>query len=373
MAGSPKRRVAVIGGGIFGVSSALHLARLGAEVTLVTDGPIASGASSRSLAWLNSARYRSRAYHDLRMAGLDRYHTLAHANPSADWLRFDGALTWDADEAENEIDAVFAYETSIGYAALKLEPGAIAAVTPGVDAAAVTKQGAIFNPAEGWVDLPSLIRVLLIQFEAMGGRLVPNAGKARVIVEGGRARGALLSDGTRVESDAVLLATGPSVPQSLAENGIHLPDQTPIALLVKTKPHAHPLRAVLNTPRVAVRPTPDGGFVLDSAWSEEEIVTAEDGTHSFPAGTTERLLEEASAVLEGRPRLALESYAMGPKPIPADGDPVFGELAEIPGYFVAFSHSGATLGLIAGEMLAREIATGEAHPMLAPFRASRFK
>lgn len=216
------------------------------------------------------------------------------------------------------------------------------------------------------------IRVLLVQFEALGGRLVHNAGKARVLVEGNRARGALLGDGSRIEADAVLLATGHWVPQLLAENGIHLPDQTPIALLVKTKPQAHPLRAVLNTPRVAVRPTPDGAFVLDSAWSEEGIVAGEDGTHTFPAGTTERLLEEASAVLEGRPPLELESYAMGPKPIPADGDPVFGELAEIPGYFVAFSHSGATLGLIAGEMLAREIATGEPNPMLAPFRAARF-
>lgn len=42
------------------------------------------------------------------------------------------------------------------------------------------------------------------------------------------------------------------------------------------------------------------------------------------------------------------------------------------GASIAFSHSGATLGLIAGELLAREMATGEAHPLFAPFRPGRF-
>ncbi|TIP81669.1 MAG: D-amino-acid oxidase, partial [Mesorhizobium sp.] len=42
------------------------------------------------------------------------------------------------------------------------------------------------------------------------------------------------------------------------------------------------------------------------------------------------------------------------------------------GLHVAFSHSGATLGLIVGELLAKEIASGNPHPMLATFRANRF-
>jgi glycine/D-amino acid oxidase-like deaminating enzyme len=84
------------------------------------------------------------------------------------------------------------------------------------------------------------------------------------------------------------------------------------------------------------------------------------------------LLAEASNVLQGNPKLELESYGVGRKPIPGDGDPVFGELQAVPGYFVAFSHSGATLGLIAGELLGYEIATGARHPMLATFRPERF-
>ena len=62
----------------------------------------------------------------------------------------------------------------------------------------------------------------------------------------------------------------------------------------------------------------------------------------------------------------------GYKPIPGDGGPVFGELEKVPRCFVDFTHSGATLGLIAGELLAGEILTGHKHPMLETFRPERF-
>jgi glycine/D-amino acid oxidase-like deaminating enzyme len=372
---SPSRvsRAAIIGGGIFGVSSAVQLARRGAQVTLVTEGALASQASGRSLSWLNSSRMRSPEYHQLRMAGIDRYRTLAAKRPGAAWLRFDGGLTWDADDDTNEIAKVYAHERSIGYDAQLLAADQVAAVTPGVDVRAVTRQGAIFNPGEGWVDLPSLINVLVEELSALGGEVVTHAGHASVEVTNGRATGIATADGRRFPADAVLLAAGAAVPKIVAEVGLQIADATPISLLVKTEPIDIALRAVLNTPRVAVRPTPTGSLVLDSAWSEEEVIRRPDGTFEVKDATVQGLLAEASAVLDGNPTLVLDSYGVGPKPIPGDGEPVFGELPGISGYHVAFSHSGATLGLIAGELLADEIVTGEPHPLLKTFRPSRFK
>ena len=365
-------KVIVVGGGIFGVSTAVHLARLGIRTTIINDGPLANGASGRSLAWLNSARRRSDAYHRLRLAGIDRYRTLAAKYPDAAWLRFDGGLTWDADDAANEIAAVFDYERNLGYHAQLLAPEKIARTTPGVDAHSVTPQGAIFNPGEGWVDLPSLIGVLAEEFVALGGEIVTDAGRATIDVEDGCACGVTTSNGTHWQADVVLLAAGGAVPAIVADAGQHIGDGTPIALLVRTKPIDHPLKAVLNTPRVAIRPTPDGAFALDSAWSEEEVIVNADGSYDIKSSTLEGLLLEASKVLEGNPKLEIGDYGVGPKPIPGDGEPVFGELQAISGYFVAFSHSGATLGLIAGELLADEIATGKRHPLLADFRPERF-
>jgi glycine/D-amino acid oxidase-like deaminating enzyme len=170
----------------------------------------------------------------------------------------------------------------------------------------------------------------------------------------------------------VLLAVGPSTPTVLAELGIRIPDATPISLLVKAKPVKTALRAVLNTPRVAVRPTPDGALVLDAAWSEEEVVVNGDGSYTVQNHTVQGLLDAARAVLQRNPRLELESTGVGPKPIPGDGEPVLGGIETIAGLHVTFSHSGATLGLIVGELLAREIVTGNRHSMLAKFRADRF-
>ncbi|MEW6631491.1 MAG: FAD-binding oxidoreductase [Pseudomonadota bacterium] len=365
-------KVVVIGGGIFGVSTAVHLARLGANITLVNDGPVANGASSRSLAWLNSARKRSAAYHALRIQGIERYRALAAAQDCGRWLRFDGGLTWDADDATNQIAGIFRHERSIGYQTQLLEPRDIAAVTPGVDASAVSPQGAIFNAGEGWVDLPSLIDVLLKEFRERGGRVVTDAGPAEVILANGLVSAVRTASGQTLDADAVVVATGPAVPGMAAKVSRRIGDGTTRALLVFSKPIQHPLRAVLNTPRVAIRPTPNGAFALDSAWSEEEVIVRDDGTYEAKPSTIERLLQEASNVLEGNPRLALESVHMGQKPIPADGEPVVGQLTGISGYHVVFSHSGATLGLVMGELLAAEIVSGKPSALLEPFRPQRF-
>jgi len=365
--------VIVVGGGIFGMSTAVHLARLGIKTTLINDGPLANGASGRSLAWLNSSRMRSDAYHRLRLAGIDRYRTLSHKYPDATWLRFDGGLTWDADDGNNQIAAVFNYERELGYHAISVDGDNVAALTPGVDGTEITQQGAIFNPGEGWVDLPSLIAVLADEFRELGGQIETNAGRASVMVEEGRAIGARTADGRTWPADAVLLAAGADVPRIVEQAGVHIGDQTPVGLLVRTKPLDHSLKAVLNTPRVSVRPTPDGALALDCPWSEEEIGVKEDGTYDIKQSTLDGLLREASKVLEGHPKLELTDYGVGLKPIPGDGEPVLGELASIPRYFIAFSHSGATLGLIAGELLADEIATGKRHLLLGNFRPERFR
>lgn len=362
----------IIGGGIFGVSTAAQLARMGVRVTLLNDGPLGTGASGRSLAWLNSARRRSLPYHKIRQAGMERYRTFASQNPGVDWLKFDGGLTWDADDNANEIAQIYRYERDLGYEAELLSPQEVSARVAGVAGEAVTAQGAILNPGEGWVDLPTLIQCLAADITAAGGTITTNEGPADLIVENGRATGASTVGGQSYRADAVLVAAGASGPAILALHGVRIGDGTPIALLVETKPVDHPLRAVLNTPRVAIRPTLNGAFLMDSAWSEEEVVIQEDGSFKAKPETVQGLLDEARKVLDPVPELEVAAVHIGPKPIPGDGDPVFGQVQALPGCFIAFSHSGATQGLIAGELLGEEIAYGIRHPMLEHFRPERF-
>jgi glycine/D-amino acid oxidase-like deaminating enzyme len=364
--------VAVIGGGVLGVSTAQHLARAGAEVVLATEGELANNTSGRSLSWLNSAGGYSETYHRLRLAGIDRYRTLAAQHPVSDWLRFDGGLAWSPVEEADQLQARHRRAVAHGYESHLLRPEDIAAHVPGVDPEAIPDAGAVWNPGEGWVDLPSLVQFLIKDFGERGGRLVTQAGLCQVEVRSGAVRAIRTASGQRFEVDAAVLATGPAVPAMAAELGITIPDATPLALLVTTKPLPHDLTAVLNTPRVSLRPAPGRAFAVDSDWPNASITQAADGAYGVPDAVVTALLGEASRVLRGHPRLEAARCGIGPKPIPGDGDPVLGAVDGVAGLSLAFTHSGATLGLIAGELLAYEIVEGTIHPMLAEFNVRRF-
>jgi glycine/D-amino acid oxidase-like deaminating enzyme len=365
-------KVGVVGGGVIGVSTAWQLARAGADVILLTESVLTSEASGRSLSWLNSAGMWREPYYRLRMAGIDRYRTLSAQQPGLRWLRFAGGLAWYAGVGE-ELLRRHDHDVAHGYESHVLTRDQVRAHSPGVDAAAIPDAGAIWNPGEGWVDLPSLVQFLIKDFLERGGQLITSAGQCTVGVNAGSITGVITEDRELVRVDTAVLATGAATPAMLADLGITIPDATPISLLLTSRPVHHPLRAVLNTPRVSVRPTPDGALAIDSDWTSAHITRAGDGSYQVPPAIIEELLAEASRVLQGNPELKAAQYGIGLKPVPADGEPVLGRVDDVTGLYVAFTHSGATLGLIAGELLAYEIMTGASHPMLAEFNIRRFR
>ncbi|MEG3136201.1 FAD-binding oxidoreductase [Rouxiella sp. T17] len=361
----------VLGGGIIGVSSAVHLLRRGVDVTLITDAALVSGASGRSLSWLNSAADRTKEYHAIRMAGIDRYRTLFAQDPSREWLRFDGGLYWGKDK-QQETQARYAYESAHGYASQLVAPEEVSKIDPEVNADAVT-ESALFNQGEGWVSLPHLVNFLLVEFHKLGGQLVEHAGKSSVLTDAsGKAIGVRTNNGESFSADAVLVACGPQTPDVVAPLNVTIPNDSPLSMLVITQPVEKNIKVVMNTPRVALRPNPGKTLALDHDWYESSITLDNKGEYTIPEAVVNELVEEAAKVLAGDKGLKAASWKIGLKPIPGDGNPVLGELKTVPNCFVAFTHSGATLGLIVGELLASEIASGEKHPMLATFRPERF-
>lgn len=369
----PGLTVVVVGGGIIGVASAVHLVRAGCRVTLLTEAALHSGASGRSLAWLNSAATYGEAYHRLRLVGIDRYRTLAAARPEVDWLRFDGGLRWRAADQAEQLRSEHDHQRAIGYDSHLVGPDEVAALVPGVAPRAVPGTGALWNPGEGWVDLPSLIGQLVREYLERGGDLRIHAGRSTPLVAGGTVTGVRTATGETYPADAVLLATGTGVPAAVAELGATIPDATSLAFLVTTAPFRHGLRAVLNTPRASLRPEPGGGLAVDADWTVADIEARPNGGYAMPPATVQSLLAEASRLLVDRPRLEVAWAGTGVKPIPGDGLPVLGRLEAVAGLHVAFTHSGATLGLVAGELLAAEIVSGDPHPLLAEFTPQRFR
>lgn len=247
------KTVIVLGGGILGVSTAWQLAQAGAQVTLVTEAALCSGATGRSLSWLNSAGERSQPYHALRMAGIDRYRTLFARHPQLDWLRFDGAIYWAADD-DVGTKARHDYEKAQGYDSKLINHATVGDVDAQVNPASLS-QVAIANPGEGWVSLPHLVEHLVQAFRALGGEVVDHAGKASVITKDGRASGIRSEKFGELLADRVLVACGPWTPEVVAPLGVKIPNSSPVSMLVTSQPCDHALQVVLNTPRAAVRPT----------------------------------------------------------------------------------------------------------------------
>jgi len=215
--------------------------------------------------------------------------------------------------------------------------------------------------------------VLAAEFVQRGGRLVTDAGRCTLLTDSGAVTGVRTGSGEDFRASVTLLATGAAVPAMGAEVGLDIPDATVPALLVTTVPVRVGLKAVLNTPRASLRPTPAGALAVDSDWTAPHISQTDDGGYQVTRDLAEELLAEASRLLAGHPRLAADRCAIGSKPIPADGEPVLGGVEQVPGLSLAFTHSGATLGLIVAELLTYEITSGRPHPMLADFNVRRFR
>lgn len=64
-------------------------------------------------------------------------------------------------------------------------------------------------------------------------------------------------------------------------------------------------------------------------------------------------------------------YTIGYRPTPEDGFPILGETG-VDGLTVAVMHSGVSNGALVGQLISKQVLTGEKDPALADFLLSRF-
>lgn len=365
--------IVVIGAGVYGAAVTASLARRGARVTVVDAGVPAGGTSGATFSWTNSCGKQPRAYHDLNVAGMQAHRRLAADVPHSDWYHEGGNLEWAADDAgrdrlREKVAGVLAY----GYEARWLSRAEALRLEPDINPAELPPYEIAFFPREGWVEPTRLIGHLLSTAVSRGAELVRNDAVTGLEPAGGMVRAVRLASGRRLAVDAVVNCAGPQAAWVAELAGLVLPMRNTRGVLVYTSPVAVSVSRVIHAPNVHLRPDGAGRLLLHTQETDGAASVSGSGEISVETSAVEKVVEAGCALYPGIRAAAVESVRVGERPIPGDGLPVLGRAAALPNFHFAVSHSGATLSLHAGDLVAAEVLGENRDEALAAFRWERF-
>ena len=348
------RRIAIVGGGIVGAALALRLARAGAAVTVIDAG--IAGASAASFGWINASFHHDAAHFRLRAEGMAAWRRLAATVPELP-LRWSGALWWEEQGAG--LDRMQETLTALGYAVGRIERDEIRAR---VSCLRRLPEAALVFPDEGVAETGTA-GLLLRAAQAAGARLVSGV-RVTGLAGDSRVTGVVTPHGT-IPADLVVLAAGTGVPEILRTAGLDLPLLTRPGLVLRTPPVPARIAPVLVTPEGEIRQDRQGRIVMPTAAGHQ-------GDPAETVGRPDTIADAAFARLAELLDPGCDDWGevlLGWRPVPRDGLPAIGPMAE--GLYVSVMHSGVTLAAIAAELAAEEIGAGERSPLLDPYAPSR--
>jgi glycine/D-amino acid oxidase-like deaminating enzyme len=366
-----KMRVVVVGAGIIGSSVAYEAAKAGAQVTVLEAGKIAGGASAVSFAWTNATGKRPHSYFALNVAGMRAHLDLSREFGICPWFKQTGSLEWYSEQQDWPAQRENAEQMQDwGYGVEWISKKRLAELEPEIELSAVKDSPIVYYPEEGWVD-PVLYSAWLLRAarERWNVSVHPFTGAVAIDVQGGVAKAVRSTDGSVYEADAIVNCTGSWVSRGL-EGVPAIPMASNIGVLGFTLPVASTLQHQFHMDDLDVRPDGAGRLMIhkisvDSLVSEERAVD--------PKGKEAALLLEAvGKVLPSVRANDLESVRTTTRPIPGDGLTCSGWVPGVEGYYVAVTHSGATMAPYLGKAVADEVVRGREQEALRDFRPSRF-
>jgi glycine/D-amino acid oxidase-like deaminating enzyme len=353
-----KKSIAIIGGGVIGLSAAYHLARRGARVTVIDGATPGGGATAGSFAWINAASMNgSTDYYRLRLQSLLELQRFERdlALP----VKHGGRLEWRDDEGD--LAREYAILAGLGYAVQWLDREDVSGLEP---ALIDPPERAVFTALESSLDPEVMISCLVAGAERLGVEIRGGCRVTGFTVEQGAVRGVTVEDGS-VEADCVVLAAGVDSEALAATVGLRLPMANSPGLLTHTAPAPPLLGRVVLTPTVHMKQDLDGRIV--AAWDFAGGPVPDDIEREG-----ERLLAAITALLRLEEPLVLDDITVALRPQPEDGFPIVGFAKGPDNLYVTVMHSGITLAPLIGRLAAAEILDGVVAELLAPFRPNRY-
>ena len=151
----------------------------------------------------------------------------------------------------------------------------------------------------------------------------------------------------------MVIAAGVATAALAAPLGVRVPVEPSPATLFRFRAPADLVRTVVH----------NGDFDLRQV-APDRLAAAAD--------SPERTLAAVRSTFRGAADVELLSAQVGQRPMPADGEPIVGAVAEVPGLYLAVMHSAVTLAPTMGRLIATELVDGTVEPSLAGCRLDRF-
>lgn len=375
--GNTPQRIVVAGAGIIGASTAYHLAKEGAEVTVIDQQAPASHASRGTFAWINATWAKQpKHYHALSQASVAYWRELGDTLQLP--VRWGGSLEWFADEERTatlaeQIDEQIAW----GEPAQMIDAAEFSRIEPNVEF--IDGTFAALSRGDGAVDPVLATQKLLVAAGALGAKVSYPCRLLDVRMTQQRLTSVETSDGS-INADKLVLATGaaPDIIKSIAD--IEIPQRSTPGVIVVTEPMRMILQHIIAAPGIHLHQRSDGRVVIgeqDGAPQNDAHATRLAGRpNDFPANTianehAQRMLTVAKQFVPQMANATIANVHIGWRPLPLDGHPVLGASPACPDVYIAIMHSGVTLAPVAGMLAASEITSESIDAGLVPYRPSR--
>lgn len=357
-------KVIVVGAGIIGSSIAYHMARQGAEVTLLEKDHPAAGTTRNSFALLNASGKSPRSYYDLNLAGMEGWHRLKLEIGSELPLQLGGSLTWSApDPTALEANKKHLKERqSWGYSIREITEADIKQLVPGVVPGPVTF--AQFADIEATIDPVVAANVLVAKAQAYGAKVIYPCEVTAMDLGDGRVRGLQTTRG-KMEADYIVLAAGNAIPALASMAGMIVPLKESKGILAHSTPQPNILNRVIMPPGCDAKQHLDGRIVtgLNFGDTGDTVPTMELGAE-YLANLAKYMPAAASA--------KVEFMTLGHRVLPKDDHPIMDRSQKYPNLYVAAQHSGMTCAPIVGQLVTMELLDQVSVDMFEPYRLSRF-
>ncbi|MBF9044010.1 FAD-dependent oxidoreductase [Rhodobacterales bacterium HKCCE4037] len=257
--------LAIIGGGVIGICTALFAARAGLKVAVLEKGRVAAEQSSRNWGWVR-VQGRDLAEIPIAQEAQDLWQALdAEAKGRIDVKQV--GVTYLA-KTEKELAGFQGWlddARPLGVTSRLLNRAETLEVLGGAQGDWV---GALHTPtdmkAEPWVAVPELARMA----EAEGAVIVEGCAVRALDRTGGAVTGVITEAG-RIACDQVVLAGGAWSSLFLKRHGVNIPQLSVRSTAMATRPLPQVLPTAAVDDKLAMRPRADGGYTLaPAAFSE---------------------------------------------------------------------------------------------------------